>query len=113
MSSSESPPEVATPVAEAVTAASFWRVFISTFATIFLAELGDKTQVTTLLISAQAESPWVVFVGAAAALVATSLIGVWLGQWLARRVSPQTLNTMAGTLLLAITLWLLWDIAHL
>jgi len=91
----------------------FWRVFGSTFITIFLAELGDKTQVTTLLISAQSDSPWVVFLGAGAALVTTSLLGVWVGQWLARRVSPQTLDTAAGTLLLLITLGLLWDIASL
>jgi putative Ca2+/H+ antiporter (TMEM165/GDT1 family) len=113
VSSSEPQPEAFVPSREPVTVAGFWRVFISTFGTIFLAELGDKTQVTTLLISAQAESPWVVFLGAGAALVATSFIGVWLGQWLARRVSPQVLNTMAGALLLVITLWLLWDIAHL
>lgn len=91
----------------------FWRVFASTFITIFLAELGDKTQVTTLLISAQSDSPWVVFLGAGAALVTTSLLGVWVGQWLARRVSPQTLDTAAGILLLMITLGLLWDIAAL
>ncbi len=88
-------------------------MFVSTFITIFLAELGDKTQVTTLLISAQSEAPWIVFLGAGSALVATSLIGVLLGQWLARRLSPQTLDPAAGALLLAITLWLLWDIAHL
>ncbi len=91
----------------------FWRVFASTFITIFLAELGDKTQVTTLLISAESDSPWVVFLGAGAALVTTSLLGVWVGQWLARRVSPHTLDTAAGILLLVITLGLLWDIASL
>lgn len=92
---------------------SFRRVFVSTFITIFLAELGDKTQVTTLLMSAQADAPWVVFLGAGSALVATSLIGVLVGQWLARRLSPQTLDTAAGAVLLGITLWLLWDITHL
>jgi len=93
--------------------ASFQRVFASTFVTIFLAELGDKTQVTTLLMSAQSEAPWIVFLGAGSALIATSLIGVLLGQWLARRLSPQTLDTAAGAILLGITIWLLWDIAHL
>jgi Ca2+/H+ antiporter, TMEM165/GDT1 family len=97
----------------AVSRAVFWRVFSSTFITIFLAELGDKTQVTTLLMSAQSQAPWVVFLGAGTALVTTSLIGVLLGQWLARRVSPATLDTAAGTMLLGITTWLLWDIAHL
>lgn len=94
-------------------AVNFWRIFSSSFITIFLAELGDKTQVTTLLMSAESESPWIVFLGAGTALIATSLIGVLLGQWLARRLSPQTLDTAAGTLLLGITLGLLWDLVQL
>lgn len=88
----------------------FWRVFVSTFGAIFLAELGDKTQVATLLMSAESGNPWVVFLGAGTALVMTSLIGVALGQWLSRRVSPHTLDTAAGAVLLAITVWLLWDV---
>lgn len=113
---SSSPPSPATtdqtPSASAA-ASSFRRVFFSTFITIFLAELGDKTQVTTLLMSAQSEAPWIVFLGAGSALIATSLIGVLLGQWLARRLAPQTLDTAAGAVLLGITVWLLWDITHL
>lgn len=89
----------------------FWTVFVSTFATIFLAELGDKTQVATLLMSAESGKPWVVFLGAGTALVSTSLLGVLVGRWLARRVSPRTLDTAAGAMLLLITLWLLWDVA--
>ncbi|MBD0337621.1 MAG: TMEM165/GDT1 family protein [Cyanobacteria bacterium Co-bin13] len=92
-------------------AVGFWRVFFSTFVTIFLAELGDKTQVTTLLMSAESHAPWIVFLGASSALIATSLIGVLLGQWLAHRLSPRTLDKAAGYLLLAITGWLLWDIS--
>ncbi|MEL6136148.1 MAG: TMEM165/GDT1 family protein [Cyanobacteria bacterium J06626_23] len=88
----------------------FWGVFVSTFFTIFLAELGDKTQVTTLLMSAGSQSPWTVFVGAAAALIATSLIGVLLGQWLSTRVSPRTLDTLAAVLLLLITISLMGDV---
>jgi putative Ca2+/H+ antiporter (TMEM165/GDT1 family) len=91
--------------------AGFWTVFVSTFATIFLAELGDKTQVATLLMSAESGKPWIVFLGAGTALVATSLLGVLVGRWLARRVSPRTLDTAAGAMLLLITLWLLWDVA--
>ncbi|MDB9524966.1 TMEM165/GDT1 family protein [Oscillatoria sp. CS-180] len=90
----------------------FWRVFASTFGTIFLAEIGDKTQLATLLMSAESGKPWIVFFGAGTALITTSLIGVALGQWVARKVSPHTLDTAAGTLLLAITIWLLWDVAN-
>lgn len=78
-----------------------------------MAELGDKTQVTTLLMSAQSQAPWIVFLGAGTALITTSLVGVLLGQWLARRVSPATLDTAAGTMLIGITVCLLWDIVHL
>ncbi len=78
--------------------------------TIFLAELGDKTQVTTLLMSAESHHPWIVFAGAGSALIATSLLGVLLGRWLATWLSPKTLEKSAGMTLLAIALWLGWDI---
>ncbi len=86
------------------------KIFGSTFLTIFLAELGDKTQVTTLLMSAESQSPWSVFVGAGAALVLTSLLGVLVGRWLASRLHPKTLDTATGTILLMISVWLLWDV---
>ncbi len=89
-----------------------WGVFSSTFLTIFLAEMGDKTQLATLLMSAQSQSPWVVFVGAATALIATSLLGVVIGRWLATRLSPRTLETSAGALLLFISVMLLWDVVQ-
>jgi len=90
--------------------AGFWPVFLSTFITIFLAELGDKTQVTTMLISAESQAPITVFLGAGLALISTSLIGVLLGQWLSSRVSEETLDICAGILLLLITIALVGDI---
>ena len=90
--------------------APFWKVFGSTFITIFLAELGDKTQVATLLMSAESHEPWVVFTGAAMALLTTSLLGVLVGQWLSSRVSPKTLDTAAGIMLAVIAVWLLVDV---
>lgn len=86
------------------------QIFFSTFITIFLAELGDKTQLTTLLMSAESNSPWIVFLGAGSALVATSLIGVGVGHWLSKRVSAKTLETAAAVLLMLISVWLLWDV---
>lgn len=90
-----------------------WGIFCSTFFTIFLAEMGDKTQLATLLMSAESQSPWVVFAGAAIALIATSLIGVLIGSWLSQRLSPKTLETSAGLLLLFISLSLLWDVMQI
>ena len=77
-----------------------------------MAELGDKTQVTTLLLTAKSHAPWIVFAGAGTALVATSLIGVWLGCWLAQRISAKTLETAAGILLLFISAQLFWEVFH-
>jgi Ca2+/H+ antiporter, TMEM165/GDT1 family len=85
-------------------------VFGSTFLTIFLSEMGDKTQLATLLMSAESHSPWMVFAGAGSALVATSLLGCLLGRWLARRISPQILNKAAGASMLLIAAQLLWEI---
>jgi putative Ca2+/H+ antiporter (TMEM165/GDT1 family) len=89
---------------------SFWTVFSSTFLTIFLAEMGDKTQLATLLISAESQAPWVVFAGSATALISTSLLGVVIGYWLARRLSPEILDLAVALLLLLITGLLINDI---
>ncbi len=87
-----------------------WGTFLSTFITIFLAEMGDKTQLATLLLSAQSQSPWIVFLGAGSALIATSLVGVLLGRYLAKVLSPQTLDIAAGMLLMIISILLLGDV---
>jgi len=88
----------------------WWQVFASTYVTIFFAEIGDKTQVTTLLMSAESHKPWMVFAGAGTALVCTSLLGVLLGRWLATRLAPRTLEVGAGITLLIITAGLGLDI---
>lgn len=87
-----------------------WKVFAATFVTIFLAELGDKTQVATLLMSAEFHAPWIVFSGAAAALITTSLLGVLVGRWLSTCLSPRTLDIAAGITLALISVGLLWDV---
>ena len=92
---------------------SFWLVFSSTFITIFLAEMGDKTQVVTLLMSAESQSPIIVFIGSALALIATSLIGVSIGYWLSKKLAPETLDLSVAILLLFITAWLVSDILNL
>ena len=90
-----------------------WQTFFSTFITIFLAEMGDKTQLATLLLSAQSRSPWIVFLGSGTALIATSLVGVLLGRYLAKVLSPKTLDMAAGALLMVISILLLGDVVQL
>lgn len=74
-----------------------WRLFASTFAAIFLAEMGDKTQLATMSLSA-GSSRWVVFAGSALALVATSLIAVLVGEGLTRLVPQVWIKRAAGAL---------------
>lgn len=56
-----------------------WRVFITTFGVIFLAEMGDKTQLAAMTLSAQTKRPWAVLIGASLALACVSAIGVVVG----------------------------------
>jgi putative Ca2+/H+ antiporter (TMEM165/GDT1 family) len=87
-------------------ASSFGAVFLTTFTTVFLAELGDKTQLAALLLSAESGRPVLVFFGASLALISSSLVGVVLGRWLSRVLPPQQLERLAGILMVALGLWL-------
>ncbi|TAE58724.1 MAG: TMEM165/GDT1 family protein [Nostocales cyanobacterium] len=91
---------------------SVWMVLGTTFITIFLAEIGDKTQLSTLLMSAESHAPWVVFLGSGIALITTSLLGVLLGGWIASKLSPKTVEKSAGLMLLFISVMLFWDVIH-
>src|SRR4030095_3653039 len=91
------------------TKAMDWKLALTTFATVFLAELGDKTQLATLASATGGLSRWAVFLGAAAALVATSAIAVLAGAALARVVAPHYLKRGAGVAFVAIGLWVLWS----
>lgn len=98
----ESAPD--TPAAPA--RAAFLGALLTTFTTVFLAELGDKTQLAALLLSAQSGQPLVVFIGASLALISSSLVGVLLGRWLARLLPAHELERLAGLLMVGLSLWL-------
>jgi putative Ca2+/H+ antiporter (TMEM165/GDT1 family) len=110
---SEIPPNIPANNLQTKQPSNFWLVFSSTFITIFLAEMGDKTQLVTLLMSAESQSPWIVFIGSALALIATSLLGVSIGYWLSKKLAPETLDLSVAILLLLITTWLVRDIISL
>lgn len=79
-----------------------WKLFASTFAAIFLAEMGDKTQLATLTLAAGGSSRVVVFAASALALVATSAVAVLAGEVVARYVSPIWLRRIAGVVFLVL-----------
>ena len=72
------------------------KLLISTFGLVFLAELGDKTQLATLSLAASGRSRFAVFLGAAAALILTSGIAVLLGSALANVVPELWIRRFAG-----------------
>jgi len=59
-----------------------FRVLLTTFGIIFLAEMGDKTQLAAMTMSAQTKKPWAVFIGASLALAAVSALGIVVGSLL-------------------------------
>jgi putative Ca2+/H+ antiporter (TMEM165/GDT1 family) len=79
-----------------------WKLFLSTFAAIFVAEIGDKTQLATLSLAAGGSSRWVVFAGSALALVAASAIAVLAGEALTRAIPAIWLKRAAGALFVAL-----------
>jgi putative Ca2+/H+ antiporter (TMEM165/GDT1 family) len=82
------------------------KAFFSVFVTVFLAEIGDKTQLATMLFAAEAKSSkWIIFAGSALALVLAAAIGVLVGAQLERFISPKTLKMVAGAGFIAIGLW--------
>lgn len=73
-----------------------WRILGATFGTIFLAELGDKTQIACIMMAAQSKSPWTVFLGTALALVLVSLIGVLFAHAITQVLPLELIKKGAG-----------------
>ena len=86
-----------------------WKLAATTFATVFFAELGDKTQLATLSFAAGGASRWAVFLGSAAALVASAGLAVLGGEALGRWVPVRTLQRVAGVAFVVIGGWVLWS----
>ncbi|MBW2422822.1 MAG: TMEM165/GDT1 family protein [Deltaproteobacteria bacterium] len=85
-----------------------WQSFLTVFATVFIAELGDKTQLATLLFASDYDrSRLTVFLAASAALIVASGVGVLAGGALSRFVSPTVLQWVAGVGFIGIGVWVL------
>jgi putative Ca2+/H+ antiporter (TMEM165/GDT1 family) len=87
-----------------------FKALAAVFATVFLAELGDKTQLATVLFASNKQNSALgVFLAASAALVATSAIGVAAGSMLSNYVNTRYLSILAGVGFLVIGAWTLWS----
>lgn len=85
-----------------------YTLLLTVFMTVFIAELGDKTQLATLLFAADKEtSKLTVFVGASLALMATSAIGVLAGGFISEHISAKHLQYIAGVGFIVIGIWTL------
>lgn len=89
------------------------KLFIAAFVTIFLAELGDKTQLATMLLATkEGMSKTMVFVAASLALICASGMAVIVGGWLTNWVDPKLLASVAGIGFILIGCWTLWSAWH-
>ena len=84
-----------------------FKVFFATFGMIFLAELGDKTQLATLTFAAESKSRLSVFLGSAGALALTSLLAVALGSFINRFIPANYIRMGAGVLFIVLGGWML------
>ena len=83
-----------------------WKVFLTTFGTIFLAELGDKTQLTTIMMTSMTKLPLSVFTGASLALCLVTMAGVLFGEGLIAIIPQSILKKVAALAFIAIGVWM-------
>ena len=86
-----------------------WQIFLSTFWLVFLAELGDKTQIAVMLQSA-VYGRWIVFLAAGSALVLSTLLGVFVGGLISKMVSVRVIHGVGGVLFIAFGAMMLYSV---
>lgn len=86
-----------------------WRVLLSTFALLFVAELGDKTQLAVFSMAAKHKMPLWVFLGAVLALAAVTGIGVLGGELLTRLIPEAVLRKIAALLFVGMGVLIWFD----
>lgn len=84
-----------------------WKIFASTFLTIFLAEMGDKTQFAALAASSYSKSTLTILFAVVLAVALASALGVIFGKFLGTMLNPQFLRYVSGSLFVLIGLWVL------
>lgn len=86
-----------------------WKLMVVTFSTVFLAELGDKTQIAALAMSAKHPGATLsIWLGVCLALVLAGTLGVVAGRWIGDAMNPQYVSRASGVLFIGIGIWILW-----
>ncbi len=86
-----------------------WQVFLLAFSTLFIAEMGDKTQLAVFSLVADSKAPVAVFFGASAALAVVTLIGVLFGGLVTKIIPVHFLKIGSGLLFMGIGFYTLWE----
>ncbi|MCG6910459.1 MAG: TMEM165/GDT1 family protein [Deltaproteobacteria bacterium] len=87
-----------------------YQILITTFSMVFLAELGDKTQLATFCLAADCDPKLSVFLGASIALVLSSLVAVVFGSLLSRYLPEHYIKAAAGVFFVAVGIWMLFGV---
>ena len=85
-----------------------YKIMFTTFVMVFLAELGDKTQLATFCMSADCDSGISVFLGSSGALVLSSLLAVLLGATISKVIPTHIIKLSAGVFFIIVGIWTLW-----
>ena len=86
-----------------------WKLAITVFTTVFLAELGDKTPLATVLFATAPEAiRWTILVSASIALTLSVVVAIFAGGLVSQYIDPGVLKTVAGIGFIAVGAWVLW-----
>ncbi len=86
-----------------------WKLLATTFGTLFVAELGDKTQLACMLMTAKRQKPWTVFLGSSLALVLVSFLGVMFAQFICQYVSQDVIKKIAAVAFVVMGVLIFFD----
>ena len=85
-----------------------WKIFTATFGAVLLAEMGDKTQLACMTLTAQTKAPWIILGATVAALALASVFGVLCGVAIGKWISPELIKKAGGALFVIIGGLMLW-----
>lgn len=86
-----------------------WKLLATTFATLFVAELGDKTQLACMLMTAETRKPWTVFLGSSLALVTVSFLGVMVANVICQYIAPEIIKKVAAAAFVVMGVLIFFD----